>query len=112
MFDWGSKTYLMGILNATPDSFSGDGIHQDVNLTISRGIEMLSRGADVLDVGGESSKPPSVYGHRDKVSADEEIQRVVPIIRALSLEPKAVISVDTYKAKVAKAAISAGATMV
>ena len=112
LFDWGSKTYLMGILNATPDSFSGDGIHQDVNLTISRGVEMLSRGADVLDVGGESSKPPSVYGHRDKVSADEEIQRVVPIIRALSLEPKAVISVDTYKAKVAKAAISAGATMV
>ncbi|SVA99276.1 uncharacterized protein METZ01_LOCUS152130 [marine metagenome] len=112
LFDWGSKTYLMGILNATPDSFSNDGIHQDVDLMISRGIEMLSRGADVLDVGGESSKPPSVYGHVNKVSENEEIQRVVPIIRALSLESKAVISIDTYKAKVAKAAILAGARMV
>ena len=102
----------MGILNATPDSFSGDGIHQNVNLSISKGIAMLSNGADVLDIGGESSKPPSIYGHVDKVSANEEIQRIVPVIHALSLESEAIISVDTYKAKVAKAAISAGATMV
>ena len=112
MFDWGSKTYLMGILNTTPDSFSGDGIYQNVNLSISKGIDMLSNGADVLDIGGESSKPPSIYGHVDKVSANEEIQRIVPVIHALSLESEAIISVDTYKAKVAKAAISAGATMV
>ena len=83
-----------------------------MNLSISKGIDMLSNGADVLDIGGESSKPPSIYGHVDKVAADEEIQRIVPVIRALSLESETIISVDTYKAKVAKAAISAGATMV
>ena len=108
IFDWGSRTYVMGILNVTPDSFSGDGLmsHGDrVEQSIRQAEHFLKHGADILDIGGESTRPGSQI-----VSADEEMERVVPVIQALSKEfPEAIISIDTYKSKVAEEAFKAGA---
>ena len=112
LFDWGSKTYVMGILNTTPDSFSNDGIYADVDSAIARGIEMLSNGADILDIGGESSRPPAVYGEVNEISLTEELDRVIPTISGLADKAKCLISVDTYKSKVAEAAIAAGAHVI
>ncbi len=106
-FEWGQRTYIMGILNVTPDSFSGDGLIQEadsVAAALARARQMLAEGADILDVGGESTRPGSA-----PVSAREEIARVVPVIRALRAETDAVISIDTSKAAVAAAALAAGA---
>ena len=110
---WGRRTYVMGILNLTPDSFSGDGLlPADGPLSPAAALEQarrfLSEGADILDVGGESTRPGS-----QPVSAREEIERVVPAIRAIAAEfPQALLSVDTYKAAVAEAALQAGAQIV
>ncbi len=110
-FDWGSRTYVMGILNVTPDSFSGDGIIAKgdvVNASVEQAQDFLASGADILDVGGESTRPGSA-----PVNADEEMERVIPIIRALNKNfPEAIISIDTYKAQVAEEAIKAGARIV
>ena len=110
-FNWGSRTYIMGILNVTPDSFSGDGIiakGDAVNVAVEQARDFLASGADILDVGGESTRPGSA-----PVSADEEMERVIPIIHALNKNfPEALISVDTYKAQVAEEAINAGAHIV
>jgi dihydropteroate synthase len=110
-FVWGSRTYVMGILNATPDSFSGDGLlssEQWVEQAVAQARRFLAAGADLLDVGGESTRPGS-----QPVSAEEERRRVLPVIRALAQEfPQAVISIDTYKAEVAEAALQAGAHIV
>ena len=108
-FHWGSRTYVMGILNVTPDSFSGDGILAQggggVETALEQAREFLSNGADILDVGGESTRPGS-----QPVSAEQELERVVPVISAIAKEfPDALISIDTYKAKVAEAAFQAGA---
>jgi dihydropteroate synthase len=111
-FEWGSRTYIMGILNVTPDSFSGDGLLSpsspaDPGRAVEQARRFLDAGCDVLDVGGESTRPGAA-----QVDAEEEIRRVVPVIRALRLEfPQAVISVDTYKAAVAKQAFEAGASL-
>jgi len=110
-FAWGSRTFVMGILNVTPDSFSGDGLidaaGDPVRTAVARGREMVADGADLLDVGGESSRP----GHAS-VSAADEIARIVPVIRALRAAlPDIPISVDTTKPAVADAAIEAGAHM-
>jgi dihydropteroate synthase len=97
----------MGILNVTPDSFSGDGIlaRGGVEAAVAQARDFLANGADILDVGGESTRPGS-----QAVSAEEELERVVPVISALANEfPDAVLSIDTYKAKVAEAALRAGA---
>jgi dihydropteroate synthase len=111
-FDWGSRTYVMGILNVTPDSFSGDGIIAKgdgaARAAIEQARDFLASGADILDVGGESTRPGSA-----PVSADEEMERVTPIIRALNKNfPQAIISIDTYKAQVAEEAIKAGAKII
>ena len=110
-FDWGSRTYVMGILNVTPDSFSGDGIitkGDAVDVAVEQARDFLASGADILDVGGESTRPGSA-----PVNADEEMERVIPIIRALNKNfPEAIISIDTYKAQVAEEAIKAGARIV
>jgi dihydropteroate synthase len=110
-FNWGQRTYVMGILNVTPDSFSGDGLIQSPDLlpaVLERARGFLSAGADVLDLGGESTRPGAQV-----VSIEEELQRVVPVIRALAHEfPDAVLSVDTYKAAVAEAALEAGAHLI
>ncbi len=106
-FEWGRRTYIMGILNVTPDSFSGDGLIQEadsVAAALARALQMLAEGADILDVGGESTRPGAA-----PVSVREEIARVVPAIRALRAETDAAISIDTSKAAVAEAALAAGA---
>lgn len=109
-FEWGQRTYVMGIINATPDSFSGDGLAQvsteeAVARAVAQARRFLDDGADILDVGGESTRPGSV-----PVTAEEELARVVPVIRALrTAVGEATISVDTYRAAVAEAALDAGA---
>ena len=111
IFEWGSRTYVMGILNVTPDSFSGDGLGADIGSTISRAVEFEQNGADIIDVGGESTRPPSLYGVSQPVSEDEELSRVIPVIEQLINEIDIPISIDSYKAKVADEAITAGASM-
>lgn len=110
-FTWGERTYIMGILNLTPDSFSGDGLLVSGELAPDRVVDQarrfLAAGADILDVGGESTRPGST-----PVEAEEEIHRVVPAIQAIRSEfPDALISIDTYKARVADAAFAAGASI-
>ena len=110
-FDWGSRTYVMGILNVTPDSFSGDGIiaqGDSVSVALSQARAFLSVNCDILDVGGESTRPGSA-----PVDAAAEKERVIPVIESLAREfPDALISIDTYKTKVAEAALDAGARIV
>ncbi|HKI55197.1 MAG TPA: dihydropteroate synthase [Anaerolineales bacterium] len=107
-FKWGSRTYVMGILNVTPDSFSGDGLMSNGDLieqALRQAEHFLKYNVDILDIGGESTRPGS-----QTISADEEIQRVAPVIQAISKEfPETIISIDTYKAKVAEEAVKAGA---
>ncbi len=104
---FGRKTYVMGILNLTPDSFSGDGLHGDVDGALRRAEQMLADGADILDVGGESTRPGS-----EDVGVEEEMQRVVPAVRALAARFSVPISVDTTKSAVARAALDAGAVII
>ena len=104
---WGSRTYVVGILNVTPDSFSGDGIDGDVRQAVSQAVCFVEEGADILDIGGESTRPGAAA-----VSQQEELDRVLPVIEAVRQEVDAPLSVDTYKAAVAQAAVHAGAAMV
>ena len=110
-FNWGSRTYVMGILNVTPDSFSGDGIiakGDSIAAAIQQAKDFIAYGADILDIGGESTRPGSA-----PVNAEEEIERVIPVIRAVSQNfPDILISIDTYKAQVAEEAIKAGAHII
>jgi len=103
---WGSRTYIMGIVNVTPDSFSGDG-SVDPDEAVAHGVHLAQQGADILDVGGESSRPGA-----EPVDPEEEAHRIVPVIERLSRQVELPISVDTRHARVAKAALAAGATMV
>lgn len=105
--DIGEKTLVMGILNVTPDSFYDGGKYCDIEGALSRARKMIDEGADIIDVGGESTRPNSSC-----VSADEEIRRVIPLIKELSKETQIPISIDTYKAKVADKAIKAGAQII
>ena len=106
-FDVNNHTYVMGILNVTPDSFSDGGKFTGMDAALYHAEEMLRDGADVIDVGGESTRP----GHT-RISDEEEAERVIPVIGALRERFDAPISVDTYKSAVAKAALSAGANLV
>ncbi len=106
-FDFSLRTYIMGILNVTPDSFSDGGIYFDKDNAIEHALRMQEEGADIIDIGGESTRPGS-----ETISVKEEIRRVVPVIEALAKRIKVPISVDTYKSAVAEAAISAGASIV
>src|SRR6202171_655374 len=105
-FEWGSRTYVMGIINVTPDSFSGDGLGTDVDRAVAQGMRMVRDGADMLDVGGESTRP----GH-EAISDAEEVARIEPVVARLAREARVPISIDTYKCAVAEAAVAAGATM-
>ncbi len=99
----------MGVLNVTPDSFSDGGLYHDAEDAIAHGIRMLDEGADILDIGGESTRP----GQQEGVSAEAEQGRVLPVIAAiLKARPDAVISIDTYKASTATVAVDAGAEIV
>ncbi|PLR65681.1 dihydropteroate synthase [Bacillus sp. UMB0893] len=101
------KTFIMGILNLTPDSFSDGGKFNHVESALAHAEEMIANGADIIDVGGESTRPGAEY-----VDAAEEIKRVVPIIEKLSKSINVPISIDTYKAEVAEQAVIAGATII
>jgi len=103
----GPRTLIMGILNVTPDSFSDGGLYFDKNDALAQGEALAAAGADIIDVGGESSRPFS-----EPVPEDEEIQRVIPVIEELASRLSVPISIDTTKARVAKQAIEAGAAMV
>ncbi|GAB4245008.1 MAG: dihydropteroate synthase [Deltaproteobacteria bacterium] len=105
--DLSGAPLLMGILNVTPDSFSDGGAYASAEEAVERGLEMEAEGAAILDVGGESTRPGS-----NPVPAAEEARRVIPVIRGLAARSKAVISVDTTKASVAREAIAAGARIV
>ncbi len=105
----GKRTLIMGIVNVTPDSFSDGGLHLDPEKATAHALRLLDEGADIIDIGGESTRP----GARVAVSAEEESKRVLPVITALKKQrPGTVISIDTYKASVARAAAAAGAEIV
>jgi dihydropteroate synthase len=106
-FVWGERTYVMGIINATPDSFSGDGLGADADAAAARACAFVAAGCNILDVGGESTRP----GHAP-VAEDEELARVMPVIRAVRAAVTVPISIDTFKPAVARAALSAGADIV
>ncbi len=111
-FKWGTRTFIMGVLNVTPDSFSGDGVGTDVNNAVEQALRFQEWGADIIDVGGESTRPASIYSGSDVVNADEELARVLPVIDALVPKLDIPISIDTYKAEVASRAIKSGAQIV
>lgn len=104
---YSAKTYIMGVLNVTPDSFYDKGRFFDRGKAVERALEMEREGADIIDVGGESTRPGA-----KSVGLDEELRRVVPVIRAISKKVKAQISIDTRKSEVADAALKAGASIV
>ena len=109
-FEWGKQTYVMGIINVTPDSFSGDGLQQGqdpVEAALEQARAFTAAGAHILDIGGESTRPGS-----EPVGAEEEKTRVVPAVRAIAAEIPLPISIDTYKAEVADAALDAGAHLI
>ena len=105
-FRWGERTYVMGIVNATPDSFSGDGL-SDADAAVAQAKQFVAEGADIIDVGGESTRPDFT-----PVSADEELGRVLPVIERLAKELPVPVSIDTYKADIAEKAVAAGAGMI
>ena len=105
-FRWGERTYVMGIINATPDSFSGDGL-SDADDAVAQAKQFVAEGADIIDVGGESTRPDFT-----PVSADEELGRVLPVIERLAKELPVPVSIDTYKADIAEKAVAAGAGMI
>jgi len=106
-FDIGNRTYIMGILNVTPDSFSDGGEYDTVQRAVERALRMEAEGADIIDVGGESTRPGHV-----PISSSEELSRILPVLEALREKLEVPISVDTYKADVAAAAVDAGAGMI
>ena len=108
-FRWGARTYLMGIVNVTPDSFSGDGV-TDLKKAVGQARQMEQDGADLIDIGGESTRPETWVG--PGLSSDEELARVIPVLEQAVATVTVPISIDTYKAAVAERAIAAGAAMV
>lgn len=105
-FAGGSRTYIMGIVNVSPDSFSGDGV-MDVDAAVAQGLRFVDEGADILDVGGESTRPGSA-----RIDADQELVRVLPVIKQLAARVKVPLSIDTSRAVVAQRALDAGASIV
>ena len=105
-FEWGSRTFIMGIVNLSPESFSGDGL-ADVDSAVVQALSFEAEGADIIDVGGMSTRPGS-----DEISPREEIDRVVPAVREISRAVQLPVSVDTYRSEVAAAALRAGANIV
>ncbi len=110
-FDFRKQTYIMGILNLTPDSFSGDGVYREGKITLEKIVDIAEKmqedGADIIDVGGESTRP-----YAKKISQQEEEHRIVPVIKKLAKVLKIPISIDTYKSSVAKKALDNGASLV
>lgn len=107
LFKWGERTYIMGVVNVTPDSFSGDGLGDDVEMAVAQAERMVEDGADLIDVGGESTRPGS-----EPVTAEEELRRVLPVVEALSRRGDVPVSIDTYRSEVAIEALEAGASLI
>ncbi len=105
--DFSQKTYMMGILNLTPDSFSDGGQHDELQSAVRHAVEMVEHGADIIDIGGESTRPGAI-----KVDEEEELRRVIAPIKEVKKHVDVPISIDTYKANVAEAAIEAGANII
>jgi dihydropteroate synthase len=108
-FHWGSRTYVMGIVNVTPDSFSGDGV-TDLEAAVAHARQMEQDGADLIDIGGESTRPETWAG--PGLSAEDELARVMPVVARVAAAVAVPVSIDTYKAAVAERAVAAGAAMV
>ena len=109
-FRWGERTYVMGICNLSPDSFSGDGLGNDVEAAVAQAKRFVAEGADIIDVGGESTRPgmePESVG-----DIDDELRLVIPVIERLASEISVPTSIDTYKSGVASRAVKAGAVMI
>lgn len=107
-FKWGERTYIMGILNVTPDSFSGDGVMVEEDViakAVAQAKQFVADGADIIDIGGESTRPGS-----SPISAEEELARVLPVVQAVRQAVDVVISIDSHRASVAEAALAAGAS--
>jgi dihydropteroate synthase len=104
---WGRRTYVMGVINLTPDSFSGDGLGSDMPAIVEQALRFEAEGADILDVGAESTRPGST-----PVTAEEELARLVPALEAIVSRVRLPVSVDTYKSSVARQAIQAGAVLI
>ena len=114
-FNWGERTYVMGVVNVTPDSFSGDGVLSvigDVQSAIDQALRMEDEGADIIDIGGESTRPASIYPDAQPVSDDDEISRVIPVIEGLISRLNIPVSIDTRKASVARVAVRSGAALI
>ena len=107
IFTWGARTYLMGILNVTPDSFSDGGEFNSIDMAIAQAQDMINHGVDIIDIGGESTRPNAKV-----ITVEEELKRVIPVIQKLRRESSIPISIDTTKAIVAQKAIAAGADLV
>jgi dihydropteroate synthase len=108
-FHWGSRTYVMGIVNVTPDSFSGDGV-TDLETAVAQARQMAQDGADLIDIGGESTRPETWAG--PGLSVQDELARVIPVVARVAAAVGVPVSIDTYKAAVAERAIAAGAKLV
>ena len=117
-FEWSARTYVMGVLNVTPDSFSGDGLLSSgidpgwVERAADQALWIEAAGADIIDVGGESTRPPSRYQGAKPVDEAEELRRIIPVIESLHANLSIPISIDTRKSNVARAAVDAGAAMI
>lgn len=106
-FDFSKRTYIMGILNITPDSFSDGGLFYTKDTAVDHALKMYDEGADIIDIGGESTRPGA-----ESVSLEEEMKRVIPVIEELAKKLPIPLSIDTYKSRIAQAALSAGASLV
>ena len=100
VFTWGERTYVMGIVNVAPDSFSGDGL-SDADAAVAQGKRLVAEGADIVDVGGESTRP-----NYTPVSVEEELRRVLPVVERLARDLPVPVSIDTYKSVVAREAVA------
>ena len=107
VFHWGRRTYVMAVLNVTPDSFSGDGVGTDIAAAVAQAKEFAKSGADIIDIGAESTRPGA-----SPITQEEELRRLLPTLAAVRRAVSLPISVDTYKSSVAKAALAAGADIV
>ena len=108
-FHWGARTYVMGIVNVTPDSFSGDGV-TDLEAAVAQARQMELDGADLIDIGGESTRPETWAG--PGLSVEDELARVIPVVTRVAAAVSVPVSIDSYKAEVAERAIAAGAALV
>jgi dihydropteroate synthase len=106
-FNWGTRTYLMGILNVTPDSFSDGGQFNQLDKAVNHGLMMVKQGADMIDIGGQSTRPGA-----KQITLEEELERVIPVVESLRQQSSIPISVDTTRREVARAAIAVGADLI